>query len=87
MTPFKISLTEENSDKIGHIEASIQHWAQKHTSLSVQAAEALDQIRALTEARNKVISDVIDASSVEPSKVASVSLDPAEKKLHLQLRD
>lgn len=87
MSTFKIDLTEETTDKLSHITASVQHWAQKHTALSIQAAEALDQIRALTEARNKVISDAIEASDADSSKVLSVSLNPEEKVLNLDLRD
>lgn len=87
MTPKKIELSDEDAKKLTDIEASIQHWSHQHTQLSVDAANALDQVRSLTEARQQIVRDLISSNDIDLSNVAQVAMSAEHKTLDVLTRE
>ena len=87
MTPKKIEISEENVKKLTDLEASIQHWSQQHTQLSLDAQNALEQVRTLTEARQQIVRGLISSADVDLSSIAQVSLSPEQKTLDVLIRE
>lgn len=87
MTPKKIELSEENTKKLSDLEASIQHWSHQHTQFSVDAANALDQVRTLTEARQQIVRGILSSHDVELSSVTQVAMSAEQKTLDVLIRE
>lgn len=71
---FKLS--SEDLNKLTQYEASISHWSNEYTVLTLKSRKMLDAIDNLYQARQKSLDDFLKSQDVKLENVESVNVAP-----------
>ena len=75
MSTHKAKITQDELQRIAHIEASIQHWGAEHTQLMLKASKALQTIDSLYSARQQILDKSYKEAGIDTLTVQHVNID------------
>lgn len=74
MATKSIPLDSPTLDKLAHFGASVQHWTEKHTEASIRAAEALQTVVNVRQARRQMLIELVKDSGVDVRLIREINV-------------
>lgn len=64
-----ILIDEETFQKLLKLESSMKHWSLRHTELSLQVQQALNQFHSMNQAKQSIVLGLVKENNIDPNAV------------------